>query len=339
MQPFFKPSEQQALRPGLLNMLTNKLIGGYSRGEVMQNRALNALDVKDVLAKRKDADTLKEQMGALRQKYANGGGDFRSFAAELAMLRPELSAQLAGMVNAMEVAPQKAESPIPNMSWVRQPDGTYKQLAAPQQYEERREDGGVAVYENGQFKTWKIRPPQERDRSVADEIRKDRNVNSLRSAYAQDVNVKRAQEYASAYQGIVAAGKSDDPQTNLAMMYEAVKMRDPNAVREGELGLQLRARGVPQWLMGTWERVAKGQILTDTERKQIHAWAKDKMVEQLKLVAPTRKRFADRAKAQGLEDAIDYIAFDPADGTGISMGGTVDVSEINKKYGLTPKAP
>jgi len=30
-------------------------------------------------------------------------------------------------------------------------------------YEERRENGGVAIYENGRFKSWKIRPPSERE--------------------------------------------------------------------------------------------------------------------------------------------------------------------------------
>lgn len=30
-------------------------------------------------------------------------------------------------------------------------------------YEERREGGGVAIYEDGRFKSWKIRPPTERD--------------------------------------------------------------------------------------------------------------------------------------------------------------------------------
>jgi len=33
-------------------------------------------------------------------------------------------------------------------------------------YEERRENGGVAIYENGRFKSWKVRPPSEREPST-----------------------------------------------------------------------------------------------------------------------------------------------------------------------------
>lgn len=37
-------------------------------------------------------------------------------------------------------------------------------------YEERREGGGVAVYEDGRFRSWKIRPPSERDAAPSDRL-------------------------------------------------------------------------------------------------------------------------------------------------------------------------
>ena len=41
------------------------------------------------------------------------------------------------------------------------PQGAPAPMARP--YEEREERGGVAIYENGRFKSWKIRPPVERE--------------------------------------------------------------------------------------------------------------------------------------------------------------------------------
>jgi hypothetical protein len=146
------------------------------------------------------------------------------------------------------------------------------------------------------------------------------NTNSLRDDFANEPTIKTAKAYASAYQGIQAAARDDNPQTSLAMMYEAVKMRDPNAVREGELGLQLRARGVPQWLDGFWSRAARGEILTDTERRQIVDWARTKLEEQNSVVQPIQQTYGSRLRQLGQTADSAFVAPSPFRGTGVGTG-------------------
>lgn len=188
--------------------------------------------------------------------------------------------------------------------------------------------GGTARFKNGNFDTWVIRPQAERDMSPAQAAmqgqRQISNAMRMEQNYGNEPNIKRAKEYASAFQGIKAAEKDSNPQTNLAMMYEAVKMRDPNAVREGELGLQLRARGVPQWLQGMWDRAAKGNMLTDTERRQIVNWAKEKVSEQRKLVTPIQARFGAQLRGMGQAADSAFVAADPFAG--------VDTEDRAAKY-------
>jgi hypothetical protein len=188
--------------------------------------------------------------------------------------------------------------------------------------------GGTARFKNGNFDTWVIRPQAERDLSpsqvLAQGQRQNSNAMRMEQNYGNEENIKRGKEYASAFQGIKAAEKDSNPQTNLAMMYEAVKMRDPNAVREGELGLQLRARGVPQWVEGMWARAAKGNMLTDTERRQIVNWAKEKVTEQRKLVTPIQARYGAQLRGMGQAADSAFVAPDPFAG--------VDTGDRASKY-------
>ena len=174
-----------------------------------------------------------------------------------------------------------------------------------------------------------IAPPK--DTSVGAALQGQRDYTrtmGLRDDYANDPNIKRAKDYASAFQGIVAAAQDSNPQTNLAMMYEAVKMRDPNAVREGELALQRRARSVPGWLYGLWDKAAKGNVLTTTERQQIVVWAQEKVEQQRKLVVPVQARFGEQARRFNVASDIEFIAPDPFAGvelrtsTGTASGET-----------------
>ena len=163
----------------------------------------------------------------------------------------------------------------------------------------------------------KLETPPPKDTSVGTALQGQRDYTrtmGLRDDFANDPNIRRAKDYASAFQGIVAAAQDSNPQTNLAMMYEAVKMRDPNAVREGELALQRRARSVPGWLYGLWDKAAKGNVLTTTERQQIVAWAREKIEQQRKLVVPVQARFSEQARRFKVESDIDFITPDPFEG-------------------------
>lgn len=147
--------------------------------------------------------------------------------------------------------------------------------------------------------------------SLAQQQREFGNKNRLRDDYANEPNIKRGKDYASAYQGVIAASREDNPQSNLAMMYEAVKMRDPNAVREGELALQLRARGVPQWVMGMWNKAAKGNILLPEERQQIVQWAEQKLIEQNELIKPIQAEYGAQIRGMGQASDSSFVAPSP----------------------------
>jgi hypothetical protein len=194
---------------------------------------------------------------------------------------------------------------------------------APEDVEDVRDYlGGKAKFKNGVFASWVLRPPSERDTSVGDALNAQREfqrVQGLRDDYANNPTIKTAAAYASAYQGIVAASQSDDPQTSLAMMYEAVKMRDPNAVREGELALQRSARSVPQWMYGYWEKASKGNVLTPVEKQQILAWAKEKIVQQDRVVRPIQSEFGAAARRFGVQADSSFIAPSPFAGTGLEQ--------------------
>ena len=194
-------------------------------------------------------------------------------------------------------------------------------------FEERSKDGGLALYKDKVFDKW-INTPKSKELTPAQvgaaEQRRSSNAMRMEQRYSSEPAVKRGADYASAYQGIVAAMKDDNPQTSLAMMYEAVKMRDPNAVREGELKLQMTARSIPDWLKATWRKAEKGIVLLPSERQQIANWAKEKVIEQQKLVRPIQSRFGAQLRGMGQAADSAFVSADPFAG--------IDLNERASKY-------
>lgn len=129
----FNRDELMQATPGRVQSLLGRMIGERPQDIMRMNldemgaRKAQGGEWQDKIAARKDASALKAQMAALRQKYASGGGDFRNFAAELAMLRPELAGQLSGMVNAMEPPNIQSRNIDPNS-----PEGVAARLAFEQ---------------------------------------------------------------------------------------------------------------------------------------------------------------------------------------------------------------
>lgn len=98
LQALLTPDQMRRVKPGVVGTLWNAINYGVGPQTVMQARAENLLGLQDKKAAHEAAATLKAQIAALRKK----GGNFRDFAAELAMLRPELASQLSAMVKALE---------------------------------------------------------------------------------------------------------------------------------------------------------------------------------------------------------------------------------------------
>lgn len=304
-------------RKRLLNQgLLSQFIDG---GE--QKIARRMLDLGD---EKKARDTAARQEGQWAQLQAIAG------KIPDPQMRLEYVARMASSLglsqgeSAAAAVPRTRPEPVKILgpqSIAIDPSSGETRAEAPSDVEDVRDYlGGKAKFKNGVFSSWVLRPQSERDTTTGDALNAQREyqrVQGLRDDYANNPTIKRAADYASAYQGIVAAAAESNPQSNLAMMYEAVKMRDPNAVREGELALQRNARSVPGWMYGYWEKAAKGNVLTPVERQQIVEWARQKIVEQDKVVRPIQSEFGAAARRFGVQADSSFIAPSPFRGTGV----------------------
>lgn len=338
------PEQKQRAKPSLLGGLLTTVASLEPPSHQAQRRAAGEFagsQVADTLRKQREEEarqraTMEDQRAWLtanpRPNTPEGDRDwYRAYLMEgTARGWPGMGAQ-AGQV-LPHLLPQDAK-PVPARTQVvngvlyqEQPDGQWmpKTPVAKSAYEERPEKGGIAIYEDGKFRSWKIRPPAERD---PDSSRQANYENSLRTRYFATPAVEQAALLVNAYQGIMAASQDDNPQTSLAMMYEAVKMRDPNAVREGELALQRAARSVPGWMYALWEKASKGALLTATEKQQIVEWAGEKLEQQKRVVEPVRRSF-ERQASRFKADA-GFVAPDPFEG--ITLKSTPKPSGLKLK--------
>lgn len=191
---------------------------------------------------------------------------------------------------------------------------------ATPQYEERQENGGTAIYEDGHFKTWKIRPPTERDNSAGG--RQFQQEERLRGAYQQNPVVKNAYGVANAVSQIESSATQKTPQGDLAMIYGLVKFLDPaSAVREGEIDLARAARSVGTQVVGAWKKATAGRVLTDQERQNILGLLADRVGRENARVAPVQSIFGRRAAA--IQGDSSYVAPSPFEGMNArTAGGT-----------------
>ena len=201
-------------------------------------------------------------------------------------------------------------------------------------YEEREEQGGVAVYENGQFKTWKIRPPQERAASpmmaVTKEQQRFSREQGLADDFRQEQDIKDAKGVAGAVTTIRAALNSPSPQGDLAAIYALVKLYDPGSVvREGEISLTQSAASLPEQVRRMYEGWTQGKKLTPQMRQDLASIANSIVGERQGQINPTLARYGEKARRWGADSAA--VAPNPFEGATVQTPDSVF-----QKYGLTP---
>lgn len=315
------PDQQQRVRPGLLSTVYNAVVEGKTPAQVQQERALNMLgleDTKKARVKRDRDEKMWEQIQGVAAQIPDPQARLE-YTARMASSMGLAQGADAGLT-AQRLRPEAVKILGPQSMAIDPNTGETVAQGPEETFDVRDYLGGKAKFRNGVFLSWVIRPASERDTTTGDALaaqREYQRVQGLRDDYANNPTIKRAADYASAFQGIQAAAANNDPQSNLAMMYEAVKMRDPNAVREGELALQRSARSVPGWMYGYWEKASKGNVLTPTERAQIVEWARQKIVEQDKVVRPIQAEFGGAARRFGVAADSSFIAPSPFRGTGV----------------------
>tara|TARA_R110000868_G_scaffold144129_2_gene362869 strand:- start:478 stop:1497 length:1020 start_codon:yes stop_codon:yes gene_type:complete len=293
------PEDIARATPSVLRSILGAVVGGVSPRQLQRHRAEQILrDRDDATARAKtarDAAAWEEIQRTTAQLPASERLRAVATMASAAGLAQGADASLAAQRLEQDTAAVRPLTHVPVIT-----EGDYR--------------GGRARFKDGVFDIWIERPATEREMTAGEAAaqgRQQRDVGQMRDDFAADVTVRTAKNYASAFQGVVASSRENNPQSNLALMYEAVKMRDPNAVREGELALQRSARSVPGWLYGLWDKASRGNLLTATEREQIVEWARVKVDEQERLVRPIQAEFGARARRLGVQADSSYIAPSP----------------------------
>ena len=129
-------------------------------------------------------------------------------------------------------------------------------------------------------------------------------------AEARDIDRLRAQylsqsakflSYKEAAQGIEQASEDDSGASDIVLLYNFIKLQDPNAVKEGEIALTERASGPLQRYADLFNKVQSGSILDPKVRED--------------LIKQARRSVTDRVATQlDLQDKFTKISLDQLPG-------------------------
>jgi hypothetical protein len=124
------------------------------------------------------------------------------------------------------------------------------------------------------------------------------------SAMADDFykNSEPYRKVKEVYQNLKAANtENNNPMDDLFLIYNAVKMNDPNAVREGEIALVKEARSIPTQVKTLFNKASTGNTLTQEERNYIMNLAGRAYSEKAKSQQQLIGTYITRAKKRGLD--------------------------------------
>lgn len=92
----------------------------------------------------------------------------------------------------------------------------------------------------------------------------------LRKEFADLPEVKKYKNAIPAYQAVVKAAQTNNPQADINLIYGLAKLYDPDSVvREGEYATIANSQAIPEWLKGQAQRLVGGGRLTEATKKQI----------------------------------------------------------------------
>lgn len=137
--------------------------------------------------------------------------------------------------------------------------------------------------------------------------RRIKQESDLRKEYKTDERVKRFSVQADALKRLDASVSENTPEGDIGIVYAYIKMLDPDsAVREGELALAGQARGVPEEIIGTYNRLisAPGSRLPNRERfkKAAHS-----LFEPAKTSFEAVKKYYTNLAIRKGFDAVDVV--------------------------------
>lgn len=136
----------------------------------------------------------------------------------------------------------------------------------------------------------------------------------LAGEYQRNPVIQDAYGIANAASQIQALARDvQNPQGDLDIIYQVVKLRDPGSVvREGEIDLQRAARSVGTQIETLWKKAKSGRMLTPQERQQIVGLVGVKLDAVRQRVAPIQADFGARSRKWGADSS--FVAPDPLAG-------------------------
>ncbi len=124
----------------------------------------------------------------------------------------------------------------------------------------------------------------------------------LRQEFADLPEVKKYKNAIPAYQAIVKAAETNNPQADINLIYGLAKLYDPDSVvREGEYDTIANSQSIPEWLKGQAQRLAGGGKLTADTKKQIKEQAAIRINAYKGEYDGARKSYEEIATGRGLE--------------------------------------
>lgn len=120
----------------------------------------------------------------------------------------------------------------------------------------------------------------------------------LYAQYTAAPPVKQYQDVKSGFERVRSSASADSGVGDLGVVYGFMKMLDPGSVvREGEFATAENTSGVPEQVMGMYNRLISGERLTPAQRSQFVQQAEQLYGETASNLSATNDQFSSRAQA------------------------------------------
>lgn len=128
-----------------------------------------------------------------------------------------------------------------------------------------------------------------------------KNENDLRKEFNSLPEVKDFNKVRTSYDKVVLAGENPSAAGDISMIFNYMKILDPGSVvREGEFATAQNAAGVPQRVINQYNKIVKGERLSEDQRSDFMNQARFAAEAQFKPVAEQMTRYQGVARNMGL---------------------------------------
>src|SRR5574343_91030 len=159
----------------------------------------------------------------------------------------------------------------------------------------------------GSFQDWILSQKKASAPSVAVNMSDPTAVAKAALSFQKDYRDATKSSFArsTAYNAMMEASKNPSPKGDMTMVYSFIKALDPESVvREGEIGLVNSNRSIPDQIKGYAQKLANGQSLLPSERKDLIEQARTLSFTDYSRSRNDIKAFRDNASRLGLDPEL-----------------------------------